>query len=69
MNSINLGGDILELRVVGADEALEKLNELEVKLKEVRALTEEITYMTVGINFFEVGIQTDDPKERSKYER
>lgn len=60
MANINLGNAQFELKVNGADEAIEKLNQLEGKLIEVKSLIREITSMGIAINFFESEKLVDD---------
>jgi hypothetical protein len=51
MKEINLGGKLLNLKVIGVDEALEKINLLNEKLKEANQLINEIASFKIKINF------------------
>ncbi len=48
---VNLGGINMKITATGADEALDKVNQLVDKLKEARTLVNELASMNVNINF------------------
>lgn len=48
--AINMGGTLLDLKVLGIDEALEKLDLLNEKLEEVNNLISEISSSKVEIS-------------------
>ncbi|GAA0695798.1 MULTISPECIES: hypothetical protein [Clostridium] len=46
---VNIGGNLLDLKIIGMDEALEKINLLNSKLEEANLLLEKIASSKVEI--------------------
>lgn len=51
MGAVNLGGLYLDVKAVGVDEALEKLNCLNDLLREANSLVQELASVEVKVNF------------------
>lgn len=51
MDVINIGGPVLNLRAIGIDETLEKINLLNKKLEEAKRLIDEIASSKISIVF------------------
>lgn len=56
---VNFGGMLLDIKAVGADEALSLLNELNAKLKEANELIQKLALQEVRISIN----QTDDSSQ------
>lgn len=60
MKNVNLGGLYLNVRASGVDEALEKLDRLNLLLKEANSLISELAQHEVNVSFNPVEQEQED---------